>query len=72
MAIVDMTTATSILRIALPPPLEVQVRTLQRSMPEINQAIALNAGGGDPMEYDGGERLVCREILRRNGCSFAY
>jgi hypothetical protein len=41
-------------------------------MPEINEAIALNAGGGDPMEYDRGERLVYREILRRNGCSFAY
>jgi len=41
-------------------------------MPEINEAIALNAGGGDPMEHDCGERLVDREILRRNGCSFAY
>jgi hypothetical protein len=41
-------------------------------MPEINGAIALNAGGGDPMEYDCGELLVYREILRRNGCSSAY
>ena len=55
MAIVDMTTATSILRITLPPPLEVQVRTLHRSS-EINEAIARNAGGGDPMEHDCGGR----------------
>jgi hypothetical protein len=41
-------------------------------MPEINEAIALNAGGGDPMEHDCGGRLVDREILRRNGCSFAH
>jgi len=41
-------------------------------MPEINEAIALNAGGGDQMEHDCGGRLVYREILRRNGCSFAY
>jgi hypothetical protein len=40
-------------------------------MLEINEAIALNAGGGDPMEHDCGERLVYREIPRRNGCSFA-
>jgi hypothetical protein len=71
MAIVDMTTATSILRMTLPPPPEASP-DLQRSMPEINEAIALNTGGGDPMEHDCGERLVCREILRRNGCSFAY
>jgi len=60
------------LRITLPPPPEVRVRTLHRSMPEINEAIALNAGGGDPMEHDCGGRLVDREILRRNGCSFAH
>jgi hypothetical protein len=29
-------------------------------MPEINEAIALNAGGGDPTEHDGGGRLVHR------------
>jgi hypothetical protein len=31
-------------------------------MPEINEAIALNAGSGDPMEHDCGGRLVYREI----------